>query len=535
MQKATLIAPPTSQRSEPKRDQWTLKVLRDRAEGMKYPIPPLEVALLQGRTRFGRGRRTLAVAIAGAALITLLPTPALAFKAKEFGPAIDTIQYDGQSKCQPVPKPGVLAFQSMVLKQYPLFGIGGISRACNVGGQSEHKEGRAWDMTANAAYESHRKAVQQLFDELLATDEYGNEAALARRFGIMYIIWNRKIWGSWGGWSTYCVDKPRGCVDPDDKDLRHPHTDHVHFSFTWAGARQQTTWYSPQRSFVTGAAAHPEWGYWLAGGNGSVSTFDTYWHGSKADTALSKPVVAMASTIEGDGYWLVTKSGRVFPFGDAANRGYIKDKRLEVVDIEVSPSGNGYWLLARSGRVFPFGDAPDLGGAKESGSTFAGMAATSTGLGYWLFGTGGNVFAFGDAQDFGGLADEDLAVPVVGGDNVGDSGYWLATERGRVEAFGSATRWGDATGKAIQGSVVEIMTAPEGTGYWLVTSMGRVLSFGEAGAFGSMTGTSVIQQSHAVTRALTSILGDEHLDHDHYIHKSERSERHVRRSEPHDQ
>ena len=110
------------------------------------------------------------------------------------------------------------------------------SAAVQIGGQSEHKEGRAWDWGVNAGSESDRKKVQDLFDWLLAEDDYGNDAAMAKRFGIMYIIWNRKIWGSWGGWSTYCVQKPRGCIDPDDKDLRHPHTDHVHFSMSRAGA-----------------------------------------------------------------------------------------------------------------------------------------------------------------------------------------------------------------------------------------------------------------------------------------------------------
>src|SRR5674476_862598 len=44
-----------------------------------------------------------------------------------------------------------------------------------------------------------------------------NNGAMARRFGINYIIWNRKIWGEYdpaSGWAAY-----NGVV---------PHTDHVH-------------------------------------------------------------------------------------------------------------------------------------------------------------------------------------------------------------------------------------------------------------------------------------------------------------------
>ena len=428
-----------------------------------------------------RTTRVLALLFIVATFTTLSMSSASAgFRTRGFGPAIDDSSYEGQSKCQPAAKPGVLAFRSMVLSSFPIFGYGGISRGCSVGGQSEHKEGRAWDMTANAGYESHRKAVQRLFDKLLATDRYGNEGALARRLGIMYIIWNKKIWGTWGGWSTYCVQKPRGCVDPDDGGLRSPHTDHVHFSFTWAGARKQTTYYNPERSMMSGAAAHPSWGLWLLGANGSVNPFQTGWYGSKSDTFLAKPAVAMAPTITGYGYWMVTRSGRVFAFGDAKNRGFIKDLSVDIVDIEVTPSGKGYWLLAKSGRVFPFGDAAKKGGAQESGGEFAGMASTATGNGYWLFGTRGNVFAFGDAQDFGGLANENLDAPVVGGDNFGDTGYWLVTSKGRVEGFGTAQHLGDPRDKNLDGLAIGLVTNSTGTGYWIATSKGRVLPYGEA-------------------------------------------------------
>ncbi|MDQ3964139.1 MAG: hypothetical protein M3277_09565 [Actinomycetota bacterium] len=432
-------------------------------------------------------RRACALAILAFALVSLVPASAYAgFRTRGYGPVIDNSFYEGQSKCQPAPKPGVLAFRSMVLNAFPVFGVGGISRGCSIGGQSEHKEGRAWDMSANAGYESHRAAVKRLFDKLLATDRYGNEAALAKRLGIMYMIWNRRIWGTWSGWSTYCVQKPRGCVDPDEGGLRHPHTDHVHFSFTWAGARKQSTYYYPERSMMTGVAAHPSWGYWLLGANGGVTPFQTGWYGSRSDSFLPKPAVGMASTTSGGGYWIVTRAGRVFAFGDAKNRGFVKGLSVRIVDIEVTPTGKGYWLLAKSGRVFPLGDATKNGGATDSGGEFAAMASTPSGNGYWLFGTRGNVFAFGDARDLGGLANEDLDAPVVGGDNLTDGGYWLITSKGRVEGFGTAQNLGDPRDKTLDGVAIGLAANPAGTGYWIATSKGRVLHYGEAEDIGSM-------------------------------------------------
>ncbi|MEA2452413.1 MAG: hypothetical protein QOG04_1123 [Actinomycetota bacterium] len=401
-----------------------------------------------------------------------------------FGPAIDNVSYDGQTKCSPQAKPGMLAFRRIVMAHYPNTGLGGISRACNVGGQSEHKEGRAWDWGVNAAYSTDRAIVKDMFSWLLAEDRYGNDAAMAKRFGIMYVIWNHRIWGSWGGWSTYCVPKPRGCVDPEDGGARDPHTSHVHFSMSRDGAQMRTTFWNRDRSMLAGVVSHPNYGYWELGRNGGVASYGTGWYGSKSDTFLDKPAAAMASTVSGYGYWIVTKGGRVFPFGDARNRGQLTDKQIAVVDIEPTPSGNGYWLLAKSGRVFAYGDASKKGGAQDSGGTFAGMASTPTGLGYWLFGTNGNVVAYGDATDLGGLANDNLTAPVIAGDNFGASGYWLATANGRVAAFGDAPDLGQP--KDVNAPVVGFATNQLGTGYWVMTEKGKLWSFGEAQALGSL-------------------------------------------------
>lgn len=431
-------------------------------------------------------KRTASLAIMAISFATLCFAPAQAAlpSSSIFGPAIDDVHYDGQTRCSPQAKPGMLAFRRIVMARYPNTELGGISRACNIGGQSEHKEGRAWDWGVNASYASNRAIVKDLFGWLLAEDRYGNDAAMAKRFGLMYFIWNKKIWGSWGGWSTYCVQKRSGCVDPDDGGLRNPHTDHVHFSMSRDGAQMKTTFWNKERSMLGAIASDPSYGYWELGRNGGVASYGTGWYGSKSDVFLDKPAAAMASTVSGYGYWIVTKGGRVFPFGDARNRGQLTGKQITVVDIEPTPSGNGYWLVAKSGRVFAYGDAANQGGSKESGSTFAAMAATPTGLGYWLFATNGNVFAYGDATDLGGLANDNLDAPVIGGDNFGADGYWLATAGGRVAGFGDAPELGAP--ESVNAPVVGFAANPTGTGYWVMTERGKLWSFGEAASLGSL-------------------------------------------------
>ena len=199
------------------------------------------------------GVRGTALAAAVLALLGLLaPTGSARPASPSFDAAIEEYpDYQGQERCKPNPKPGVLAFQRLVLATYPGTVDFGISRRCKDGGQSEHKEGRAWDWGVDAFDPTDRAAAADLLAWLLETDRFGNQHAMARRLGLMYVIWNRRIWGAWDQeWEIYCIKKARRCKDPDSKASLHPHTDHVHFSFGWPGARMLT-------SFWTGAPVVP--------------------------------------------------------------------------------------------------------------------------------------------------------------------------------------------------------------------------------------------------------------------------------------
>jgi hypothetical protein len=77
-----------------------------------------------------------------------------------------------------------------------------------------------------------RAAARKVFTWLFRADAAGRRFAMARRLGVMYIIFNRRIWGSYQadeGWRPYVG--------------ANPHTDHVHFSLSWAGARKQTSYW----------------------------------------------------------------------------------------------------------------------------------------------------------------------------------------------------------------------------------------------------------------------------------------------------
>ena len=128
--------------------------------------------------------------------------------------------------CDPNDKPGMVAFAKLVATHYdrPRYYT---SRRCLTGGNSQHYEGRAMDWSMNA-FNASDKAV----GDAVATWLTANNGEMARRFGIMSVIWNRKSWYAYspGSWRTYTGVSP--------------HTDHLHISFTWDGAMKRTSWWT---------------------------------------------------------------------------------------------------------------------------------------------------------------------------------------------------------------------------------------------------------------------------------------------------
>jgi hypothetical protein len=55
----------------------------------------------------------------------------------------------------------------------------------------------------------------------------------------------------------------------------------------------------------------------VAADGGIFSFGDAAFYGSTGAITLNKPIVGMASTPDGGGYWLVASDGGIFSFGDA--------------------------------------------------------------------------------------------------------------------------------------------------------------------------------------------------------------------------
>lgn len=141
--------------------------------------------------------------------------------------------YQPQSTCDPTAKPGTRALANMLLSYYGTGRNGGITRACSIGGRSEHKEGRAFDWMLSVNRPGERAVAEQFMTWLLGEGPNGEAAYNARRLGVMYVIWNGRIWSAdhaSRGWLRYGGP--------------NPHVDHIHISLSWSGAMQRTSFWT---------------------------------------------------------------------------------------------------------------------------------------------------------------------------------------------------------------------------------------------------------------------------------------------------
>lgn len=204
------------------------------------PLPSLTKTV----TVFATVVATLAATMGPA---SALPTPADVTTTAIAVPAIPTglpkaieplSGYVPQTACDPVMRPGAKKFGDMLRATYAGTSYA-VTRPCGGDGgtsPSEHYEGRAVDYFINAYDKKQKKEADALLKWLLATDEDGNKYAMARRLGIMYIIWHKKIFGLYrpqDGWRNYSCSGVTAC-----------HSDHIHFSMTWAGVMGRTSFWT---------------------------------------------------------------------------------------------------------------------------------------------------------------------------------------------------------------------------------------------------------------------------------------------------
>lgn len=194
----------------------------------------------------------MCVALVAPVLVSAAPTASAGLVAASIAPvprdkllpaSMDVAQqYQGQSICNPTPKPGITKLTSLLRATYGPRTMYS-TRACKDDPTSEHIEGRALDWMVSLRVPDQRVQAEAFLSWLLAPGSDGTKAAMARRMGIMYIGWNNRIWRGYNkvGWGELkgCFSKSKASTSYDT----FCHRDHVHFSMTWDGAAALTSYW----------------------------------------------------------------------------------------------------------------------------------------------------------------------------------------------------------------------------------------------------------------------------------------------------
>ena len=237
---------------------------------------------------------------------------------------------------------------------------------------------------------------------------------------------------------------------------------------------------------IVGMAASPSGhGYWMVASDGGIFSFgDAAFYGSEGGSHLNAPIVGMAASQSGHGYWMVASDGGIFSFGDAAFYGSEGGSHLNapIVGMAASQSGHGYWMVASDGGIFSFGDAAFYGseGGSHLNAPIVGMAASQSGHGYWMVASDGGIFSFGDAAFYGSEGGSHLNAPIVGmaADAGQSGGYRLVASDGGIFVFGGASFLGSEGGTHLNKPIVGIADIGGGNGYWSVASDGGIFGSG---------------------------------------------------------
>lgn len=273
----------------------------------------VETKAVPTRRRWRRASVALVVGALGLGVLAACdpPTPQPSTPTFTSASGIESPIDDEPTFCDPAnsyDKPGPQALRDLLNATYGPIDTG-ISRACD-GSISDHHEGRALDWMADYADPAKRAKALAVIDWLRATDAQGNTNAVARRLGLSYWIYNKQMYGSWNNFNP----TPYSCGG----DATSCHVNHIHFSFTWAGAYKQVS-------------------FWRGSVLPTVPSSGTSF---AVDSRANSPVLAPAQLAAGRSY-VVEVSG-TYRYGPLVG---------QTADAFCSQLGTT-WTRARSGAIF---------------------------------------------------------------------------------------------------------------------------------------------------------------------------------------
>ncbi|HEY5266979.1 MAG TPA: hypothetical protein VIJ40_09215 [Acidimicrobiales bacterium] len=185
-------------------------------------------------------------------------------------------------------------------------------------------------------------------------------------------------------------------------------------------------------------------GYWIVSSNGAIAAFNAPTFGETlvppGGWGQHPAAVAIASAINGTGYFVLRANGAVYAYGVKAHGSlaghlhYGTTAPVLAVAIAEDPTTGGYWIATSTGNVIGF-DAPNEGSPLASahgaynGVPISALAATTSGTSYYVLLANGIVDSYGTSPhgslststtfSVGGFASALAVDPATGGYYVG--------------------------------------------------------------------------------------------------------------------
>ncbi len=216
-------------------------------------------------------------------------------------------------------------------------------------------------------------------------------------------------------------------------------------------------------AFANTLAAAPNGGYWLSDGtpqNGAPNL------GTVTGNSEDKVIASLPASSGKTGFWVVTRSGKVYAFGDAARicgpnqgdklsvcSGYPKGSSAHgIYSVTAKADGSGFWALDAAGHVWTagagvvsYGDVTKNIPPGSLNPQPMEIRATPSGKGYYIFFSDGGVYTFGDAKPFGAKFKNTQAAELSLDASRNVNGYWMLSASGPMQRFGNAADLGEFT------------------------------------------------------------------------------------------
>ena len=160
------------------------------------------------------------LALAISACLLAVPSQATSTSQRYALPVESYAPYQPQRTCARTDKPGTVALGRWLVARGGVYG--GTLRSCGSGGRSERKDGRAFDWMLDAKDADDRAVADAFLVEAFADNELGDADALARRMGIMYVIWNDRMYAALARYACSISPRNSPANSARSASLRHP-------------------------------------------------------------------------------------------------------------------------------------------------------------------------------------------------------------------------------------------------------------------------------------------------------------------------